>query len=507
MAEFKFSCPHCDQHILCDTDYAGAQINCPSCQQSIIVPQAPRATAAPIPPSAPAGLSTRQSTSTPAVGRQFTGAPGQQPVQAKSPTLRNILIVTSAIVVFAALGWGGWHFYSKHKAKMDAAKGNPAAQVTAPSAAATIEALGMLGKVHLAYTNLTSVRVDDTVTLFLDLSNITVADVNPNTPADAKNARHPPGMPRAVTSTTELSIKRAQPDLYYIAGEAVSKIDRRTMSNTFAFWSSDKGKFMFTDSHLRGIPASYRQLAGNNSTNSQSDQFKNLQHIFDDPAQLTKIIKDLGQTDDESVNGQDCYTLTAKVLGQKIKIWVDKTTYLIPQWQITLGGPISDADVDDAFSLYESAFTNMPPMALNMIEAQVKKMTPVMAKIRGTITSTSENIEINPTLSADDFNYPVPQGVRLVRVPFVPIAGTAPSREARQRNACINNLRQIDVAKNEFALEKGKKNGDTVTEDDIKLYIRLDANGNLPKCPSGGTYTIGKVGENPTCSIPGHELP
>ena len=82
-----------------------------------------------------------------------------------------------------------------------------------------------------------------------------------------------------------------------------------------------------------------------------TEQVKNMQHLFDDPAKLTKIIKDLGQTDDEPVNGHDCYTLTAKVLGQKVKIWVDKSTYLISQSQITLGGAISDADIDDAFSL------------------------------------------------------------------------------------------------------------------------------------------------------------
>jgi outer membrane lipoprotein-sorting protein len=290
--------------------------------------------------------------------------------------------------------------------------------VIAPTAAATIEALSILSKVHSAYTNLTSVKADGTVTLFLDLSKITVADVNPNRPADAKNAtRHPPGMPRVITNATEISVKRAQPDLYYIAGEAVSKIDRMTMTNTFAFWSSEKGRFMFTDSHQRANSASYMQLAGSNATNKDAEQFKNMQHIFDDPAQLTKIIKDLGQTDDDPVNGQDCYTLTAKVLGQKVKIWVDKTSYLIPQWQITLGGPISDADIDDAFALYSAIVTNTPTMQLDMIKAQVKKTTPTMTKIRGTITSTSENIEINPTLSADDFSYPVPQGVRLIRIP------------------------------------------------------------------------------------------
>ncbi|HEX3890462.1 MAG TPA: hypothetical protein VHX90_06380, partial [Verrucomicrobiae bacterium] len=181
-----------------------------------------------------------------------------------------------------------------------------------------------------------------------------------------------------------------------------------------------------------------------------------------------------------------------------------------PQWQITLGGAISDADIDDAFSLYESAFTNMPPMALEMMKTQIKTFAPVMTKIRGTITSTSKNIEINPTLSADDFNYNVPVGVRMTQM-FRRGAARGISVEDSQRNACINNLRQIDAAKNQWALENGKTNGTAVTEDDIKPYIKLGANessaNGFPTCPSGGTYTIGKVGEKPTCSTAGHFLP
>src|SRR5471030_520731 len=80
------------------------------------------------------------------------------------------------------------------------------------------------------------------------------------------------------------------------------------------------------------------------------------------------------------------------------------------------------------------------------------------------------------------------------------------ARATSQQNACINNLRQLDAAKNEWALEKGKKTGDVPTEEDLKPYIRL-SNGQLPKCPAGGTYTIGALGEPPTCSIPSHKLP
>ena len=78
------------------------------------------------------------------------------------------------------------------------------------------------------------------------------------------------------------------------------------------------------------------------------------------------------------------------------------------------------------------------------------------------------------------------------------------------QNACINNLRQLDGAKNQWALEHNAKSNDVVTLEDIRPYIerernnrfiKLDAKGNLPKCPAGGTYTIGNVDEPPTCSI------
>jgi len=115
-------------------------------------------------------------------------------------------------------------------------------------------------------------------------------------------------------------------------------------------------------------------------------------------------------------------------------------------------------------------------------------------------------VEMNPTLAAEDFNYPVPRGVRLNAAPQFNGSRAANSNNS-QRNACINNLSQLVAAKNEWALEKSKKVGDEATEADLKPYLKLDADGNLPKCPGGGKYTLGKVGENPTCSIAGHVLP
>ena len=78
---------------------------------------------------------------------------------------------------------------------------------------------------------------------------------------------------------------------------------------------------------------------------------------------------------------------------------------------------------------------------------------------------------------------------------------------------CVNTMRQIDAAINEWALEKGKTNGTVVTENDITNYIKLNRYGKIPPCPSGGKYTYGKVGTTPQicCSLstanPPHKLP
>jgi DNA-directed RNA polymerase subunit RPC12/RpoP len=43
MSEFKYACPVCGQHIKCDSSQSGTQMQCPTCFQKIVVPQAPSA--------------------------------------------------------------------------------------------------------------------------------------------------------------------------------------------------------------------------------------------------------------------------------------------------------------------------------------------------------------------------------------------------------------------------------------------------------------------------------
>ena len=73
-----------------------------------------------------------------------------------------------------------------------------------------------------------------------------------------------------------------------------------------------------------------------------------------------------------------------------------------------------------------------------------------------------------------------------------------------KQTSCINNLRQIDGAKQQWALERSKAPNAVPTEADLRPYLKGNV---LPACASGGTYTINQVNLPPTCSIPGHVMP
>ncbi|MCX6930226.1 MAG: hypothetical protein NT154_44500 [Verrucomicrobia bacterium] len=84
-------------------------------------------------------------------------------------------------------------------------------------------------------------------------------------------------------------------------------------------------------------------------------------------------------------------------------------------------------------------------------------------------------------------------------------------RKASASSSCVNNLRQIDGAKAQWALENHKATNDVVSWNDIKPYLGREV---VPQCSDGGAYTLGRVGASPRCSLAPafvggtyHELP
>jgi len=71
------------------------------------------------------------------------------------------------------------------------------------------------------------------------------------------------------------------------------------------------------------------------------------------------------------------------------------------------------------------------------------------------------------------------------------------ARTAAQVKTCITNLRKIDAAKQQWALEEKKGENAIPVSADVVPYLKGNA---LPRCPSGGTYSLRRVSRNPTCT-------
>ncbi len=74
------------------------------------------------------------------------------------------------------------------------------------------------------------------------------------------------------------------------------------------------------------------------------------------------------------------------------------------------------------------------------------------------------------------------------------------NRIQTQNVACINNLRRIDAAIQQWATDNRKPPGTRATAPDIISYL----GGVMPPCPGGGVYNLGGVGVPTSCSFPAH---
>jgi prepilin-type N-terminal cleavage/methylation domain-containing protein len=78
------------------------------------------------------------------------------------------------------------------------------------------------------------------------------------------------------------------------------------------------------------------------------------------------------------------------------------------------------------------------------------------------------------------------------------------TRTNAQRQVCIENLAQIEAAKQMWGVEVGRGNGDVPTDADLigpVLYLKKE-----PLCPAQGTYDFRAIGTNAVCTVTGHTL-
>src|SRR3989338_4926783 len=78
------------------------------------------------------------------------------------------------------------------------------------------------------------------------------------------------------------------------------------------------------------------------------------------------------------------------------------------------------------------------------------------------------------------------------------------ARTSARKNTCVNNLRLIQAAKDQYAIENNQADTMTPTTTDVSVYFKSQQlSGCLPKEPQSGTYTVAAVSASPTCSVGG----
>ena len=82
------------------------------------------------------------------------------------------------------------------------------------------------------------------------------------------------------------------------------------------------------------------------------------------------------------------------------------------------------------------------------------------------------------------------------------------ARAQSQQNACINNLRQIDGAKQQYGLENKVVSTDVATATALQVYMGRGTSGQLPTCPGGAatdtfttSYSVNDYTTAPLCNL------
>lgn len=358
MNEFKFSCPHCQQNIQATPEYVGAQINCPSCQAEIIVPQAPDSGAQ---PGAPKQSKLTKSPST--VQHAATSPVMAATIVRKAKKPRIGLYVGIGVgalavvagILFAPKLMDKYHEHQETVLAEEKATNAPPPPPPDPSADEIIK------KVAAAYKDLPSFSAQGESVGDLDMSAVNPAFKEP------------------IHTTTKLSILLGRGGHYRI------EWDRQAGPKNFkgSTWSSGKGDF------VRSGPSSTkvknREAAMTMAQASSGALGISIAELFfNSTNSLAVTLKNYSKTNNEALNGRKCYVLTGGLGPENVLLWVHKDDFLIAQLGMIMGGKVDD-----------SMLAGLNPTQ----KAQAK----IMEKIKGHVVETYGDIETNRTLAPEDF--------------------------------------------------------------------------------------------------------
>ena len=165
-----------------------------------------------------------------------------------------------------------------------------------------------------------------------------------------------------------------------------------------------------------------------------------------------------------------------------------------------------DRRFSDTLATIQTHFLNQAPNGAGMAGAMAQLMQRQQpGQVALVFVNEKDGISVRGTSSESGRQVMLAMTVAPVAMlSAIAIPSFVKARSSARNSACINNLRLIDHAKQQWAVENNKAATDKPAAAELQKYFK---GGRFPACPQGGTYSINAVNEAPTCSHPGHELP
>jgi outer membrane lipoprotein-sorting protein len=365
MSAFKFSCPHCQQHMQVTSEYVGLQINCPGCQQVIVVPEEPHETT-------PGGARKARLTMNPGTVEHggTSGTVAAAAVRSKKKIKWGLYIGlaagAAAAVVAAIFVPQGIDKYKAHKAEVEAQQ--LVAQKAADLAAhppPELTADEILKKVNETYQGMSSLSMRGQSVGSFDLSQL----------AHAATGNQ--------VINTKVSLLLGRPGHYRFEWER--PMGQKVMRG--AAWSAGKGDFVKTAANPTKVKTQAAAISmAASSSMSMTPGLAEL--FFSAPDNLPDDLKKYSKQSDEGLNGHKCYVISGEASMQKVALWIERDSFLIEQIKMTLSGQVDP-----------KALATLPPA--EKVQAQM------MARMKGDITETYSDIQTNKELAASDFEKPL----------------------------------------------------------------------------------------------------
>jgi hypothetical protein len=359
MSEFKFSCPNCQQNIQATPEYSGLQINCPSCQTPLIVPQAPGAPP-PAPPSAPHGPRLSKSASSqhaPAPLLHYT----LPPVPKKKSKTGLIAGWSIAACAVAAMILFGQPLLKKYGIlKQDTPLEQPVPKPVKPPPPPELTTEEIMDKVKDSYQNLSDYAAKAETTGALDMSGLV------------------PGQ-GVMNITTHSSLQLGRTNFYRL--EWHQNVGGKNISG--AAWNAGKGDFVgYGGIAPKKVKSRQEAMAPAGASFLLSALIA--ETFFSTTNGLTAHVSEFTKTNGPAVNGQPSYVLLGEVAHQSLLIWINKKSFLLSQVEVILGGKMDEAE-------------------LKKLPLDQRNAMMIMSKLKGTIIESYDSIQTNQNLMASAF--------------------------------------------------------------------------------------------------------